>query len=237
MNIEILNTLRDEISKQDIPENRINCQQFHKEKLKDPFGLKAPVLRKISKNYFNKIKHLSKNKILSISDYLIASEERYMRFFSFEWSQKVEKDYSISDFKLFESWLKKYINNWGACDHLSCGSLGLLIDKYPELTEKTMKWTNSKNLWLRRSSAVSMIKALSNGRLLEESFKVADKLLLDKEDMVQKGYGWMLKVAGNTYQDDVFKYVLKNKTMMPRTALRYAIEKFPKELRQKAMSK
>ena len=54
---------------------------------------------------------------------------------------------------------------------------------------------------------------------------------------MQKGYGWMLKVASQAHQAKVFHYVMKNKAVMPRTALRYAIEKMPPELRQKAMAK
>jgi len=59
----------------------------------------------------------------------------------------------------------------------------------------------------------------------------------DSDDMVQKGYGWMLKVASETYQHEVFEYVMRNKRAMPRTALRYAIEKMPDELRREAMKK
>jgi 3-methyladenine DNA glycosylase AlkD len=55
--------------------------------------------------------------------------------------------------------------------------------------------------------------------------------------MVQKGYGWMLKAASETHQKDVFNFVFKNKAIMPRTSLRYAIEKMPKELKTKAMAK
>jgi len=59
----------------------------------------------------------------------------------------------------------------------------------------------------------------------------------DSDDTVQKGYGWMLKVASETYQHEVFDYVMRNKKVMPRTALRYAIEKMPDELRREAMKK
>jgi 3-methyladenine DNA glycosylase AlkD len=55
--------------------------------------------------------------------------------------------------------------------------------------------------------------------------------------MVQKGYGWMLKVASQAHEKKVFDYVMKNKKVMPRTALRYAIEKMPKSLKDKAMAK
>lgn len=66
---------------------------------------------------------------------------------------------------------------------------------------------------------------------------IADILLLDQDDMVQKGYGWMLKVTCNNHEKEVFDYVMKHKGNMPRTALRYAIEKMPKELKSEAMKK
>jgi len=55
--------------------------------------------------------------------------------------------------------------------------------------------------------------------------------------MVQKGYGWMLKAASQAYQNEVFEFVMSKKSIMPRTALRYAIEKMPKELKSLAMEK
>ncbi|MDD3860751.1 MAG: DNA alkylation repair protein [Bacteroidales bacterium] len=55
--------------------------------------------------------------------------------------------------------------------------------------------------------------------------------------MVQKGYGWMLKSASQFYQSEVYEYVIKNKATMPRTALRYAIEKMPADLKKEAMKK
>lgn len=61
--------------------------------------------------------------------------------------------------------------------------------------------------------------------------------MMDPEDLVQKGYGWMLKEATHEFQDEVYKYVLKHRGVMPRTALRYAIEKLPQELRREAMKK
>lgn len=73
--------------------------------------------------------------------------------------------------------------------------------------------------------------------MLDAALGMADILLLDKDDLVQKGYGWMLKEASNNYPEEVFSYVMKNKRIMPRTALRYAIEKLSSELRKKAMKK
>ena len=71
---------------------------------------------------------------------------------------------------------------------------------------------------------------------LGDIFEIADLLLLDQDHMVQKGYGWMLKVASQAHEKEVFEFVLSKKAVMPRTALRYAIEKMPPHLRTQAMS-
>ena len=72
---------------------------------------------------------------------------------------------------------------------------------------------------------------------LKDIFGIAEAILLDADNMVQKGYGWMLKEASKTHQSQVFDFIMKYRLQMPRTALRYAIEKMPADLRLRAMRK
>ena len=67
--------------------------------------------------------------------------------------------------------------------------------------------------------------------------KYSPQLLLDEDDLVQKGYGWLLKVTSHLHQKEVFDYVMKNEENMPRTALRYTSEKMPQFLRLEAMKR
>jgi len=90
---------------------------------------------------------------------------------------------------------------------------------------------------MKRASSVSLIIPARKGLFLKEIFQIAENLISDKDDMVQKGYGWMLKAASQAHQKEVIDYVMTKKTTMPRTAFRYAIEKMPPELRTKAMEK
>jgi 3-methyladenine DNA glycosylase AlkD len=90
---------------------------------------------------------------------------------------------------------------------------------------------------MRRASAVSLIIPARNGKFLNDILEIADLLLLDNDDLVQKGYGWMLKAASEANQQEIFEYVIKNKKIMPRTSLRYAIEKMPKKMKAIAMEK
>jgi 3-methyladenine DNA glycosylase AlkD len=73
------------------------------------------------------------------------------------------------------------------------------------------------------------------GKFLKEILEIASLLIKDKDGLVQKGYGWMLKVASQSHQQEIFDFVMKNKSSMPRTALRYAIEKMPTDLKELAM--
>jgi 3-methyladenine DNA glycosylase AlkD len=158
-------------------------------------------------------------------------------FVACNWSYKIKKQYERSDFKVFEKWVNNYVNNWASCDTLCNHNVGTLVELYPELISCLKNWAKSENRWVKRGSAVSLIIPARRGKFLEDIFEIADILHSDKDDMVQKGYGWMLKAASQAHQKEVFDYVISKKTTMPRTALRYAIEKMPKELKIAAMAK
>lgn len=88
---------------------------------------------------------------------------------------------------------------------------------------------------MRRAAAVSFIYPARKGMYLKDIFEIANVLLLDKEDMVQKGYGWLLKDASVAEPIKVYKFVMGRRREMPRTALRYAIERYPQEMKREAM--
>ena len=234
---KIIECLEREIVRQDKPANRVNYQQFFKESLAEPVGLKGPVLKQIANLVYKDIKDEPPEDILQLCDRLLAIAMRYRMFFAFDWTVRQKQHFRPAEFKRFERWLKTYVDNWGACDSLCCGPIGLLLAQFPDLVTKTQPWRKSKNRWLRRASAVSLIVPVRQGLLAEEVFAVADTLLMDQDDMIQKGYGWMLKEATKRFPDEVFDYVMKHKIHMPRTALRYAIEKMPEKRRKQAMAK
>ena len=103
--------------------------------------------------------------------------------------------------------------------------------------ENLKQWAKSDSRWGKRASAVTLIIPAKQGKFLKDIFEIADILLMDKDDLVQKGYGWMLKDASKIHQEEIFNYVMKNKKVMPRTALRYAIERMPDDLKKQAMMK
>src|SRR6185503_12144489 len=93
----------------------------------------------------------------------------------------------------------------------------------------------SKNIWERRTAIVSTGQLIRNGETAD-TFKIAEMLLNDKEDLIHKGTGWMLRTAGEIHRDKLVKFLDKHAATMPRTCLRYSIEKFNKKDREHYMS-
>ena len=158
-------------------------------------------------------------------------------FVACNWSYNVRKNYEPSDFEIFERWLNNYVCNWASCDTLCNHTVGTFVDMYPEFLSGLKKWARSENRWVKRASSVSLIIPAREGKFLDDIFEIADILHSDKDDMVQKGYGWMLKAASQAHPQEVFEYVISKKKTMPRTSLRYAIEKMPADLKALAMKK
>lgn len=231
----ILNEIRNELQSNIDLKYKIGATRFFKEKI-NPIGVRTPVVRKIAKKYYSKIKNLPKAHFFSLCEKLLARKTFEETLIAFSFARKLSNKFDKNDFIRLENWLKKYVNNWAFCDDFCTHAFGEFIHKYPEFLPKIKLWAKSKNRWERRASAVILIPMAKEKKYLPNIFATAQILLLDPDDLVQKGYGWSLKVASNFFQKEVFEFVMKRKNKMPRTALRYAIEKYPKEMKQKAMS-
>ncbi|RKZ30428.1 DNA alkylation repair protein [bacterium] len=233
---KILKEIRNELNRNVDSEYKVGIQRFFKEEVK-VYGVRGPVFKKISRKYFKQVNHLDKKEIFELCECLLNSGYGEEIGMAFDWAFRLKKYFDESDFKIFENWLSKYVSNWGACDSFCSKAFGEYILQFPQFLPQVKSWTKSKNRWMRRASAVIMIYSNRKGKYIKDSFHIADMLLLDEDDMVQKGYGWMLKEISKAHPQMVFDYVMKNKSRMPRTALRYAIEKLSPELRKKAMEK
>jgi len=210
--------------------------RFFKEEVR-LYGVKTGIVTKISKQAFKSIEKLSKKEILDLCEQLWISGIMEESFIACNWAYAINKRYSEDDFTLFERWVNEYVTNWASCDTLCNHTIGTFLEMYPLYVEKLKDWTKSPNRWVRRASAVALIIPAKKGLFKEDIFEIADSLLLDADDLVQKGYGWMLKSLCAKYEDDVYQYVLSKGDIMPRTALRYAIEKMSKDRKQEAMKK
>jgi 3-methyladenine DNA glycosylase AlkD len=232
----IISQLRRELRQNADGKLKKSGERFFKEKVK-MYGMKTALVIQIGKKYWQGIQDKDKKEIFALCGELWKSGYMEESFIACSWSYFVRGKFEKKDFTVFEKWVNNYVSNWASCDTLCNHTIGSFVEMYPEFLENLKKWTKSDNRWTKRASVVTLIVPARHGKFLKDIFAIADRLLLDDDDLVQKGYGWMLKVASQVHQKEVFNYVMKNKTKMPRTALRYAIEKMPDSLRKKAMDK
>jgi len=233
---QIIDKLRKELIANSDEQLQKSNQRFFKEYIKG-YGMKSAILVKIGKEYFKAIKDIPKAEIFKLCDELWQSGMIEESGIACNWSYYIYKKYTPDDLQMFEKWIDSYVNNWASCDGMCNHTVGKFLELYPESISEMKRWATSDNRWMKRASAVSLIIPARHGLFLKDIFEIADILLMDSEDMVQKGYGWMLKAASQAHQKEVFEYVMSKKSIMPRTALRYAIEKMPPELKIKAMEK
>jgi 3-methyladenine DNA glycosylase AlkD len=232
----IIEKIRQELKENSNEHTRQSGKRFFKENV-NIYGVKTAVVSRIGKEYYKCIKDKSKTEIFSYCEELWQSGYMEESFIACNWSYFICKKYEPGDFAVFEKWVNNYVSNWASCDTLCNHTIGAFIEMYPQYLSGLKKWAKSKNRWMRRASAVSLIIPAKQGKFLKDIFEIADILLLDQDDLVQKGYGWMLKEASCKNQKEVFDYIMKNKKTMPRTALRYAIEKMPDKLKKEAMAR
>lgn len=232
----IISDLRISLKENIDQKTKESSQRFFKEQIVC-YGVKSALVGNISKQYFKLIKDKTKAEIFELCEELWLSGYLEESFIACNWSYNIHSSYETKDFIIFKKWIEKYLNNWASCDTLCNHSIGAFMEMYPDYIAELKILAKSENRWARRAAAVSLIVPAKKGKFLNDVFDLANILLLDKDDMVQKGYGWLLKVASQANQKEIFDFVVNNKKVMPRTALRYAIEKMPDDLKAIAMAK
>lgn len=232
----ILTQLRVELDGMGNAAAKASAERFFKEAIQTR-GIKTPLVRKLSAQYKKEMKQLSKAEVFQLCEGLWQSGFLEESLIACDWAYSQKKKFEPADFKPFERWVKKYVSNWASCDTLCNHTIGEFLMMYPEFLPELKRWAVSKNRWVKRAAAVSLIIPARKGLWLEEMLEIATLLLQDPDDLVQKGYGWMLKSASEFEPTPVFKFVMQHKAKMPRTALRYAIEKMPADKKAKAMAK
>lgn len=188
-------------------------------------GLKVPTQRKLAKEFRD----------LTLSDLklLLGShihEERLISLFilvyKYENGNQKEKD------EIFSFYIKNIsrVNNWDLVDLSAPKIVGNhLLDKDKSLLEKFAK---CDNLWKRRIAILSTQHFIKNNKF-DTTLKLARILLNDEHDLIHKAVGWMLREIGNRDLVTEEKFLKLYYKKMPRTMLRYAIEKFPEVKRKK----
>lgn len=189
-------------------------------------GVTVPKQRSIAKKYS---KELSLEQILKLL-HSQWHEERLTALFMLV--LHFEKGDEPTRLRIVNSYLanSKWVDNWDLVDSSAYSILGVwLLDKDRSLLYKLVK---SKNLWERRMSIVATMVFIRKNDTAD-TYKIAELLLTDKEDYIHKAVGWLLREAGKKDKTGLRRFLDKHSKVMPRTMLRYAIERFEGPTRAK----
>ena len=134
---------------------------------------------------------------------------------------------------VWKRWLSdNHAANWATTDAICCYLIGPLLLRHPELGVRLRVWVRDRNMWVRRASIVGLIPLARKGGSLDLVYEIARQLHTDSEDLIQKAVGWTLREAGKTDMARLERYLRTHGPSIPRTTVRYAIERFPEATRQ-----
>ena len=126
--------------------------------------------------------------------------------------------------------------NWATTDAM-CGALiGPLLVRHRDRAVQMRSWATHRNMWVRRASIVGLIPLARTGGALDIVYAIAKRLHADREDLIQKAVGWTLREAGKVDEVRLERYLRANGRSIPRTTLRYAIERFSPARRRELLT-
>jgi 3-methyladenine DNA glycosylase AlkD len=194
-------------------------------------GLSVPLQRSIAKKYFIEL-NLDN---LSELDFLMQSkvhEHRQVGLFLLLY--RSENEQSKEQTKIFDYYVKniEYVNNWDLVDSSAPKIIGRYLFENQSKRKILYDWVYSDKLFIRRIAIVSTYFFIQKNYFLD-TLKISKLLLNDKEDLIHKAVGWMLREVGKKNLEEETNFLDKYYKKMPRTMLRYSIEKFEEPIRLK----
>jgi 3-methyladenine DNA glycosylase AlkD len=195
----------------------------------ESWGLPMPLCKEIAATFYPRVKenlplavevvgelhHHGVFEVAVVGDYMLTRMKRHL---------------TPGHFDTFDGWVDT-LSNWANTDGMCTGLISETVRKDPKLVERLLDWTNSENRWRRRAAVVSLVPIARKGEMLNDVFRLADRLMEDPDDMVQKGVGWLLKEASKRHPEEVREYLLRWRLKTSALVLRYASEKLPSDKR------
>ena len=200
-------------------------------------SVRTSQIRSISAKVYRTLESKDISDVLKASEELLEHRDWAFGVIAYDWAFRVKKQYTLETFDTFEHWLFEYVTDWNDCDDFCTHAFGELIRQHNELFEKVLSWVEHDHFAVQRAAAVVLIYPVNKNVYKDlKPTLVADHLLENEHHLVQKGYGWLLKVFSKKEPELVVEYLKNNHDKMPRTAFRYALENLDKDMQQALMS-
>ncbi len=154
-----------------------------------------------------------------------------------QWLKKRTSILDLEYMPIYEKWISEAINGWGECDQFCYRLMTPLLAKYPnEVYKYCQKWTDTDDFNQKRIGIVSLTgSSLTVVVPFDQVESICDKMKSDKDPLIQKAVGWVLKYSFIKFPNETIHYLRENVSTLTRTTFRYALEKMPKDLKKELM--
>lgn len=194
-------------------------------------GVSVPNQRLISKKYFKEVSINELAELLHSPIHEHRLTTLLMMVLKYQKSKSIDEQEQIAELYLNNL---DYVNGWDLVDSSAHLILGAHLEKTGKF-EILDDLAQSNHLWKQRVSIIATFHFIRKGKF-EHSLRIAEKLVNHKHDLIHKAVGWMLREIGNRSLKDELPFLDKYAKTMPRTMLRYAIEKFDEVLKEKYLT-
>lgn len=209
------------------PKRAKGVQQYFKHEIV-ALGIDTPTLRGYCREQVKRLKPTwTIGEAIALCDRLLKEEEMELRGAGLLILGDFKKEFTPDLIPWAKRWLDTRLDNWALVDGF-CGTvLSSLLEAHPAVEATLRAWSGERLLWVRRAALVTLVPFARHGKHLELAYRLACEHFGDSEDLMHKATGWLLREAGKTDMPRLRAFLLEHGPAIPRTALRYAIERFP----------
>jgi 3-methyladenine DNA glycosylase AlkD len=211
-------------------------QRYFKETVRS-FGVTSPAVRGLAREVHEATrKEWRIEEAIELCDLLFPRPELEAKSVAALVLLRHQKAFRRELFQKLHGWLRSnHLGNWASVDTLCPQALGVLLARFPELLPRIERWARDPNRWVRRASIVAFLKLVKRKEYLDPAYAMAARHFASSDDLVQKADGWLLREAGKRDMERLEQFLLAHGPGVPRTTLRYAIERFPVKKRRELL--
>lgn len=202
------------------------------------WGVRTPRYRAIAQDLYESVRGAwGLPEAVAFADLCVAQEVLEMRGAGIGLLGRFETAFRPSVLAQVRRWLEaNRLDNWAAVDSCAGVVVSPLLARFPVLVPRIARWSTSANLWVRRMSVVPLVPFARRGEYLDQTYATVWALKDDREDLMHKACGWLLREAGKREAGRLERFLLERGKALPRTTVRYAIERFPAPKRKKLLA-
>jgi 3-methyladenine DNA glycosylase AlkD len=211
------------------------AERYFKETIRC-YGVSAARIHALETELYREVRgNWSAREAIALCDILFGDAELEAKAVAALLLGRFRETFTPSLFPKVKRWLASdRLASWASVDTLCPEVMGAFLERFPAYVEKIKTWASHRNRWVQRAALVSFIKLARRAEYLPHIYEVAVLVFGVDDDLVRKANGWLLREAGKADPARLERFLLDRGRAIPRTTLRYAIERFP-EAKRKAL--